>query len=109
MYPSTFGQWWLYLSQSAASVLEVTGVFTCVWLWLNRKNIRAALQTAIPRSLRFNAIALLLDTALILLPLTRLLAITQSFLLSNRLVLPWAAQLGREHSILIIFLAVFAG
>ena len=109
MYPQTLGQWWSYLSSMSSSVLQAAGVFACLWLWINRRNLRDALQRVVPRSLRFNLLVLLFDLVAVILPLSYLSAILQGFLRSHGLVLLNGQYFAHLHPIAVVVLAIFAG
>lgn len=108
VFPSSLGQWWTYLSQTAIDVLRIAGVFACLWLWLHRKNLGGALQTVLPKSLRFNLLILIVDTVLVILPLSYLSTVLQGYLTSAGWVL-FAVPLTDWHPVIVIPLALFTG
>jgi len=109
MYPTTIGDWWLYLSPVLRDTINITIILGCLSLWLHRKDLKLAWQRARPRSLRFNLLAFAVDTVVVVIPLGYLVWLMEGFLHSKGWVLLHGKYLTHLNFWVIVPLAIFAG
>lgn len=109
MYPKTFEEWTYHLSGIGYDMLTLGGVFSCLWLWSNRLNLREALKRVVPRSLRFNLLAFVFDQIAVIFPLSFLVFFLHGLLTSHGFLLLDERHFVSLHPLLVFVLAIFAG